>query len=164
MLNLTRAAVQAKPRGEIEWSNFGERCKNPLPPIHVLCRKGPTGLGSLESAYVVPTMSSILLSSSIKHHTPSGSKRVHFHDRVEQCIVVDVEDGEEDDRDDIFEKNEGLSIHCVPKPKPEPRTIAKLPATTLRPGDEPIPLTSSSPIHSTGFNSYGDVMAANYMK
>jgi hypothetical protein len=79
--------------------------------------------------------------------TPSASKHIHFNDRVEQCIAVDsnVPDEEEDttavdDHDDDESEDEGLFMmksKSIPA-KQEPHTIAKLPATTLRPGDEPI--------------------------
>ena len=78
-------------------------------------------------------------SSSSGGQTPSASKHIHFNDRVEQCIAVDVkDDGDSTAIDDDESEDEGLFMKSRHPPKVEHSIIAKLPATTLRPGDEPI--------------------------
>lgn len=160
---LTRAAqaVQDERRREMEEKEFREeQRKNPLTPAHVLRnqqrirRKGSAESiprDSPESPFIVnliPTSRSeytartdyfggIWTSSSSGGQTPSASKHIHFNDRVEQCIAVDIKD---DDITAIDEESEDevLFMRQRHSPKVEHSTIAKLPATTLRPGDEPI--------------------------
>ena len=167
---LSRAAqtVQAEREREIEEAEFREeQRKNPLTPAHVLRnqqrirRKGSTDLGimsrdSPESPLVVPhiltTRSEKVTgptdyfgqgnwtSSSSGGLTPSASKHIHFNDRVEQCIAVEVKD-EEEDPTATGDESEDEVLFMGPNhyvPKPEHPIIAKLPATTLRPGDDPI--------------------------
>jgi hypothetical protein len=77
--------------------------------------------------------------------TPSSTaKHIHFNDRVEQYIAVDVKDEEEDDTvavdDEDSDDDAGLYMmrsRSLSRHDPH-STIAKLPATTLRPGDEPV--------------------------
>jgi hypothetical protein len=178
---LTRAAqaVQDERRRELEEQELREeKQRNPLTPTHVLRshqlmrRKGSTDLTvstgeSPESPLTVnqnvqPVRTDYFgqgnwtSSASSGGQSPGASKHIHFNDRVEQCIAVDVKYDEEEniavEDDDNESEEEGLfmmkSKHMT---KPEHSTIAKLPATTLRPGDEPIreppqiAFTSSSP-------------------
>jgi len=84
--------------------------------------------------------------SSSGAHTPSPAKHIHFNNRVEQCIAIDEDDHDSTVIDEESE-DEGLYMRsgsrspksgCHRTPKLEPHSIiAKLPATTLRPGDEP---------------------------
>ena len=84
--------------------------------------------------------------SSSGAHTPSPAKHIHFNNRVEQCIAIDEDDHDSTAIDEESE-DEGLYMRsgsrssrsgCHGTPKLEPHSIiAKLPATTLRPGDEP---------------------------
>jgi len=167
---LTRAAqaVQDERRRELEEQELREeQRKNPLTPAHVIRshqrmrRKGSTDINTIppESPFTVqdvtaPRHTSIVApartdyfgtghwtSSSSGGQTPSTSKHIHFNDRVEQCIAVDVKDDDEVAVEDDESEDEGLFIgkarHVVTKPE-QHYTIAKLPATTLRPGDEPI--------------------------
>ena len=165
---LTRAAqaVQDERRRELEEQELREeKQKNPLTPSHILRshqrmrRKGSTDLTVLtrdspESPFTVnhnvqPVRTDYFgqgnwTSSSSGGQTPAASKHIHFNDRVEQCIAVDVKDDEEEnvaveDDDDDESEDEGLfMMKSKPISKPEHSTIAKLPATTLRPGDDPI--------------------------
>jgi len=162
---LTRAAqaVQDERRRELEEQEFREeQRKNPLTPTHVLRnqqrirRIGSTDLGSIsrESPESPFTMNHILTSRSENHAktdyfggnwtssssgglTPSVSKHIHFNDRVEQCIAVEIKDDDITAIDDESE-DEGLFMGPRHPPKVEHSTIAILPATTLRPGDDPI--------------------------
>ena len=88
-------------------------------------------------------------SSSSGGQTPAASKHIHFNDRVEQCIAVDIKD---DDITAIDNESEDEELFMGPRhpPKVEHSTIAILPSTTLRPGDEPIcepPQVSFTPSH-----------------
>jgi len=189
---LTRAAqaVQAERRREIEEQEFREeQRKNPLTPTHVLRnqqrirRKGSTDLGSIsrdspESPFIVPHISTTRsekitntdyfgqgnwTSSSSGGHTPSASKHIHFNDRVEQCIAVDVKDDEDNTAIDDESEDEGLFMgpkHYVPKP--EHSTIAKLPATTLRPGDEPIREPPQVPFTFSKGDSHDDLTESGF--
>ena len=192
---LTRAAqaVQAERRRELEEEELREeQRKNPLTPTHVLRnqqrirRKGSTDLGSIsrnspESPFIVPHISTTRsekitntadyfgqgnwTSSSSGGHTPSASKHIHFNDRVEQCIAVDVKDDEEDNTaiDDDESEDEGLFMG--PKhyaPKPEHSTIAKLPATTLRPGDEPVREPPQVPFTLSKRGSHDDLAESGF--
>jgi hypothetical protein len=167
---LTRAAqaVQDERRRELEEQELREeQRKNPLTPAHVIRshqrmrRKGSTDITTIsypESPFTVQDTSSRhtsivapvrtdyfgtghWTSSSSGGQTPSTSKHIHFNDRVEQCIAVDVKDDDEVVVEEDESEDEGLFIgkakHHVPKPE-QHSTIAKLPATTLRPGDEPL--------------------------
>jgi hypothetical protein len=165
---LTRAAqvVQDERRRELEDQELKEeQRKNPLTPTHVLRsqqrirRKGSADLTSLyrdvESPFtvnpnIVPAAPKTdyfgqghwTSSASSGGQTPSASKHIHFNDRVEQCIAVDVKD-EEEDNTAIEDESEDEGIFMMRgskhyMSKAEHSTIAKLPATTLRPGDEPL--------------------------
>ena len=160
---LTRAAqtVEAERRRELEEAELREeQRKNPLTPTHVLRsqqrmrRRGSTELYDWDQSELqgnLPTSRSDVVrsdyfgkgiwgsSNSSGVETPSV-KHIHFNDRVEQCIAVEIKYDadinviEEDDSED-----EELFIGGKYYPvKVEHSTIAKLPATTLRPGDEPI--------------------------
>ena len=83
-------------------------------------------------------------------HTPSAAKHIHFNDCVEQCIAIDLKDEDDQDSTAIDEESEEEGLYMRSRsrsprpsghrtPKLEPHSIiAKLPATTLRPGDEPV--------------------------
>ena len=160
--------MQDERRRELEEEELREeQRKNPLTPAHVIRshqrmrRKGSTDITTLsqpESPFIVQDTTSrhtsIIApartdyfgtghwtSSSSGGQTPSTSKHIHFNDRVEQCIAVEVKDDYEVAVEDDESEDEGLFMgkakHSVPKPE-QHFTIAKLPATTLRPGDEPI--------------------------
>lgn len=162
---LTRAAqaVQEERQREMEEKELREeQRKNPLTPTHVLRsqqrirRKGSTdlasiSLGSPESPFVITQISTSrseypvrtdyfganwTSTSNSGGQTPSASKHIHFNDLVEQCIAVDIKDDDLIAIDDESE-DEGLFMRPRHPPKIEHSTIAKLPATTLRPGDEP---------------------------
>ena len=106
--------------------------------------------------------------------TPSASKHIHFNDRVEQCIAVDVKEDEEDSTaiEDDSEEEDSIFLMRGSKPhsqssgsphfgsgphKPElvHSTIAKLPATSLRPADEPIREPPSLTSSAGGFFGLG---------
>jgi hypothetical protein len=157
---ITRAAqaVQEERRRAIEEREFREeQRKNPLTPTHVLRsqqrlrRKSSTDLASLscgspESPLAVTqnVLSPRIdyfgnrTSSSSGGQTPSANKHIHFNDRVEQCIAVDVKDDDSTVIDDDESEDEGLFMKSRHPLKVERSIIARLPATTLRPGDEPI--------------------------
>jgi hypothetical protein len=171
LLTRAAQAVQDERRRELEEQEMREeQRKNPLTPAHVIRshqrmrRKGSTDITTIsrdpESPFTVNQdvsgrHTSIIApartdyfgtghwtSSSSGGQTPSTSKHIHFNDRVEQCIAVDVKyDDEVAVEDDDESEDEGLFMgkakHVVAKPE-QHSTIAKLPATTLRPGDEPI--------------------------
>ena len=155
---LTRAAqaVQDERRRELEEREFREeQRKNPLTPSHVLRnqqrirRKESTDLfcDSPDSPITVNQnvprtdyFGSNWTSSSSGGQTPSASKHIHFNHRVEQYIAVEVKDDEDNTavEEEDGSEDEGLFMKSKYPPKVEHSTIAKLPATTLRPGDEPL--------------------------
>ena len=166
---ISRAAqvVQDERRRELEEAELKEeQRKHPLTPTHVLRsqqrlrRKGSADLTALyrdspESPFnvtqtvIAPVRTDYFgqghwTSSSSGGQTPSASKHIHFNDRVEQCIAVEVKDEDDtvaiDDDDDESDDDGGLyMMKSKPVPRHDPHsTIAKLPATTLRPGDEPV--------------------------
>ena len=194
LLTRAAQAVQAERRREIEEQEFREeQRKNPLTPTHVLRsqqrtqrirRRGSTDLGSIsrdspESPFILPHISTTRsekvtntdyfgqgnwTSSSSGGHTPSASKHIHFNDRVEQCIAVDVKDDEEDTTA-IDDESEDEGLFMRPKhyvPKPEHSTIAKLPATTLRPGDEPIREPPQVPFTLSKRGSHDDLTESGF--
>jgi len=90
--------------------------------------------------------------------SPSERRHIHFNDKVEQCIAVDVKEGDEDDWpftfDDESSSDDGLFMmrHITGKPSlsmrstprnsfsSDSKTIAPLPSTTLKyRGDTPEP-------------------------
>ncbi|KAK6541023.1 hypothetical protein TWF694_008403 [Orbilia ellipsospora] len=95
--------------------------------------------------------------------SPSSSKKhIHFNDRVEQCIAVEIKD-EDDEMDEMdFDEEEedssdegGLFLNMAKRPKTgsrqnskngssEPQTIQKLPSTTLKAEIEPSELKQST--------------------
>jgi hypothetical protein len=182
---LTRAAqaVQDERRRIMEEKEFREeQRKNPLTPTHLLRsqqrlrRKSSADLASLScdspespsavTQNVLPPRTDYFgnwTSSSSGGQTTSANKHIHFNDRVEQCIAVEVK-GDEDRTpiDDDESEDEGLFMKSRHPPKVEHSIIAKLPATTLRPGDEPIreplqvafdlrPTIHEDPSESSGF-------------
>jgi hypothetical protein len=183
---LTRAAqaVQAERRRELEQQELREeQRKNPLTPIHILQqrirRRGSSDLGfsfrdSLESPFnagqnVSSTRSEVFRSDYFGHgnwtssassggQTPSA-KHIHFNDRVEQCIAVEIKDDEDSTAIEGDEsEDEGLFIrsrHYVSKA--EHSTIAKLPATTLRPGDDPVTEPPQVPYNVRSLGSRDDL-------
>ncbi|KAF2118544.1 hypothetical protein BDV96DRAFT_488836 [Lophiotrema nucula] len=109
-------------------------------------------------------------------HTPDHSERRHirFDDKVEQCIAVDVKEGDEDDEedykrswgDDSDSSDEGVVMmkrSSKKKQAPLSRTnsrnsmsgeskiIAKLPSTTLKYRTDSPDVTEQQPTHSLGF-------------
>lgn len=159
---LTRAAqaVQEERRRELEEQELREeQRKHPLTPTHVLrnqirrrsstdlkshSRDSPESSSAANQNADTSTRSDYFgqgwMSSSSGLETPSASKHIHFNHRVEQCIAVEMKD-DEDDSMAIDEDSEDEGLFMRPRhyvPKTEHSTIAKLPATTLRPGDEPI--------------------------
>jgi hypothetical protein len=159
---LTRAAqaVQDERRREMEEKEFREeQRKNPLTPSHVLRsqqrirRSGSSDLQSLardspESPVTtnqngLPPRTDYFggnwISSASGGQTPSASKHIHFNELVQQCIVVNVKDDEDSAAIDSNEsEDEALFMKSRHSPKVEHSTIARLPATILRPGDDPI--------------------------
>jgi len=130
---LTRAAqaVQEERRREIEEQEFREQQrKNPLTLIHVLrSQQRITRKGSISAS-----LSSL---SSSGGQSPAASKRIHFNDRVEQCIVIDIQ-GDEDQNtamdDEDESEDEGLFMmkprrHVT---KSQYSTIGKLPANNTQ--------------------------------
>jgi len=159
--------VQDERRREQEEAELREeQRKHPLTPTHVLRsqqrlrRRGSTDLASLtrdspESPFNTTQSTTPAprtdyfgyghwTSSSSGGQTPSaGSKHIHFNSRVEQCIAVEVKDEEEDvaieDGSDSDDDNGLYMMRSRSLPRHDPHsTIAILPATTLRPGDEPV--------------------------
>jgi len=139
---LARAAqaTESERLREIEGQELRElRRKHPLTPAHVLRnqqrsrRKGSTDLTTV-------SQTSPDSSASNGSQIPSTCKHIHFNDRVEQCIAVEAQDDEGGSQvTDDESKNEWLFMGSSrPIPKPHRSTIAKLPATALRPGDETI--------------------------
>ena len=153
LLTFAAQAIQDERRREMEENEFREeQRRNPLTPTHVLRsqqrirRTGSTDLPSLTrnspESPITPRADYFggnWISSSSGGQTPSASKRIHFNDRVEQYISVDIKDYEDSAAIDESEsEDEMLCMKSRHPPKVEHSTIAKLPATTLRPGDEPI--------------------------
>jgi hypothetical protein len=136
------------------------REQNPLTPTHVLVNQVRMRSASLSPicATALSTQTdyfSLTTSSTGEISTPSGTRHIHFNDRVEQCIAVDAKEEEEDedeysedlssvmeeeddsDSDELFMMRPRSSTSATVTRKGEHHTIAKLPATTLRPGDYP---------------------------
>jgi hypothetical protein len=68
---------------------------------------------------------------------PRATKHIHFNHRVEQCIAVSVgEDKEDNAVSDDGSEEDALSM--MRSKHSHSSTIARLPATTLRPGHEPV--------------------------
>jgi hypothetical protein len=100
--------------------------------------------------------------SSTGSHTPSAVKHIHFNDRVEQCIAIDLKEEDEVDSTAIDDESEdedlymgsrrgsSASVHRMAKVEPH-SIIAKLPATRLRPGDEPIREPPQVPVMHSPF-------------
>ncbi|KAF3938529.1 hypothetical protein ABW19_dt0207546 [Dactylella cylindrospora] len=93
----------------------------------------------------------------------SCRKHIHFNDRVEQCIAVEIKDEDDDMDGDVgFDDDEessddegGLCLNMSNRPKnggrqnsrgslSEPQTIQKLPSTTLKAEVEPSELKQST--------------------
>jgi hypothetical protein len=184
LLTRAAQAVREERRREQEERELREeKRKNPLMPSHVLRqqqrmrRNGSTDVGiinlSPESPFNVVGSTSGCASAQITTNrtdyfgpgnwsnsgnggqTLSASKRIHFNDRVEQCIAIDVKDDEDFTIIEEESEEEGLYMgsHCSSTvggnraPKVEHHSIiAKLPATTLRPGDEPFRETTQVPL------------------
>jgi hypothetical protein len=146
------ASVQAQ-------QHVAESCSHRIMPGH------PNILARSNSDYVVMGFSratSRLNTSALTSITSSGiqsptteRKHIHFNEQVEQCIAVDIKDGEEDDddeynhmmNDDSDSSDEGLvmmkrssrlrPIHRNRRTtgfnvNSESKTIAMLPSTTLK--------------------------------
>ncbi|KAF2467535.1 uncharacterized protein BDR25DRAFT_266994 [Lindgomyces ingoldianus] len=109
-------------------------------------------------------------------HTPDHAERRHirFDDKVEQCIAVDIKDGEYDDdedandswamNDDDDSSDDGVVMMKKSRKKRplsrtnsrssftgESKTIAKLPSTTLKYRTDSPDVTEQQPTHSLGF-------------
>jgi hypothetical protein len=168
LIRAAQAVEDERQREREERELREEQKRNPLTPTHILKsqirRRSSTDLPSLRKAEDSLTPSPIITmggktdyfgnhwttSTSSGGQTPSAAKHIHFNNRVEQCIAVDVKEEEEDsavvDDDSTSSDEEGLFImhsrHQKRKPsrrKSDPQsTIAKLPATSLRPADEPM--------------------------
>jgi len=121
----TRAAqaIEAERRRELEDHELSElKKRHPLTPLHVLRRQIRNGV---KASIDLPTAS-----ASGRNQTSSASIHIHFNERVERCIGVVMDD--ESDYQRLFIRS---SRHV---PKLQCSTIVKLPATTLRPGNERI--------------------------
>jgi hypothetical protein len=153
LLTFAAQAIQDERRREMEENEFREeQRKNPLTPTHVLRSQQrlrrtestdlPSLAGNSPESPVTPRpdyFGGNWMSSSSGGQTPSENKHIHFNDRVEQYIAVDIKDYEDSTTIDESEsEDEMLCMKSRHPPKVEHSTIAKLPATTLRPGDESI--------------------------
>lgn len=130
----------------------------------------PSTAGSDESTNAFPSSSS----SGLQTPGISGErKHIHWNDKVEQCIAVDIKEGDDDDaeedysaiQDDDSSSDDGLimmkttskiklrSRSGTPRNSfsSESKTIAMLPSTTLR-GDTPEPPEKGS---STSHSIWG---------
>lgn len=141
-------AVQVERQKEME----EEQRKNPLTPTHILRDQWRIRQKQRSTVFDSIARSS---SSSGGQIALKRSRRIHFNDRVEQRIALDVKDYEENASIDESEDEE---LFMRPKHytlKRERSTIAKLPATTLRTGDEPIYEPPQVVGRSDGFTSSG---------
>lgn len=159
LLSRAARAVQEERLRELEEQELREeQRKNPLTPTHILQqrirRKGSAeavSRDSPDSPFAVnkdgaPARTDYFghgiwtSSSASGGQTPSAQKHIHFNDRVEQCIAVDKDDedavavDEDSEEEGLFMMRGSRQYHH----KTEHSTIAKLPATSLRPPDEPI--------------------------
>ena len=142
------AAVQAQ-----QWGYIEDRA--PATPIF---RRSTSDFGPSDiSSHSISRENTECMSSSSTSglHSPSGErKRIRFDEKVEQCIAVDIKEGDDDDDDDIDEwatqnddyssdddgivlkssrtRRTSLIRHSRSNSSSESRTIAKLPDTTLK--------------------------------
>ena len=158
------ASVQAQQWGHTEiWV--------PQPPILVrsISDFGPSELSS--RSFSRENTDCISSSSTSGLQSPSGERRrIRFDEKVEQCIAVDIKEGDDDDDDgdewatqddDYSSDDDGIMLksskfrrgslirHSRSNSSTESRTIAKLPDTTLkcRVETESLLALPSSPIH-----------------
>ncbi|KAF2739323.1 hypothetical protein EJ04DRAFT_356955 [Polyplosphaeria fusca] len=112
--------------------------------------------------------------SGLQTPDPSERKHIRFDDKVEQCIAVEVKDGDDDDDDDDFHDGWGhdssdssdegvVMMKRSRKKRPlsrnnsrsslsgESMTIAKLPSTTLKYRTDSPDVTEQQSTHSLGF-------------
>ncbi|ORY09465.1 hypothetical protein BCR34DRAFT_487197 [Clohesyomyces aquaticus] len=131
---------------------------------------------SLPSATVSRDPTDFSSQSTSGLHTPDQGERRHirFDDKVEQCIAVDIKEGEDDDDDDNIDSwatrdeddssDDGVVMmkrsrkkrpisrnHSRSSFSGESKTIAKLPSTTLKYRTDSPDVTEQQPTHSLGF-------------
>lgn len=147
LLKQAAAAVQAQ-QSDVLQSPISERPNLDRATSDFVTSTFASESGSADSSSAFPSASSSGL------QTPGTGERrhIHFNDKVEQCIAVDIKDGEdeEDDTmnpigDDDDDSDDGVVMMRVSskariRPRPTPRnsfssenkTIAMLPSTTLK--------------------------------
>jgi hypothetical protein len=126
--NRAAQAIEAERRRELEANELSELVKrHPLTPKHILLRRIRNGR---KASIDLPTVLQDSPESSVSRRNPTSSQNIHIHfnERVERCIGVDVD---ESDYKGLFI----ISSRHVPKLQ---RLTIKLPATTLRPSVERI--------------------------